>query len=110
MNFLAGAHAADQHFFHTEYRHNIPVLMGLLGIWYSNFHHAESHAVIPYSNRLRRLPAHLQQLDMESNGKHTTLHGEETPMQQVLLFGVKKALIANMPFPTDTPRHTPDSR
>lgn len=77
--FLAGAHAADQHFFHTEYRHNIPVLMGLLGIWYSNFHHAESHAVIPYSNRLRRLPAHLQQLDMESNGKHTTLQGEETP-------------------------------
>ena len=77
--FLAGAHTADQHFLHTEYRHNIPVLMGLLGIWYSNFHHAESHAVIPYSHRLRRLPAHLQQLDMESNGKHTTLQGEETP-------------------------------
>lgn len=77
--FLAGAHTADQHFFQTEYRHNIPVLMGLLGIWYSNFHHAESHAVIPYSNRLRRLPAHLQQLDMESNGKHTTLAGEEIP-------------------------------
>lgn len=76
--FLAGAHAADRHFFQTPYRHNIPVLMALLGIWYGNFHHAETHAVIPYSHLLRRLPAHLQQLDMESNGKHVRRDG--TPL------------------------------
>mgnify|MGYP003582403715 CR=1 FL=1 len=80
--FLAGAHAMDQHFFTAPFRHNIPVLLALLGIWYSNFGGAESHAVIPYSNPLRRLPAHLQQLDMESNGKHTTgIEGEEVEWQ-----------------------------
>ncbi|WP_107689143.1 glucose-6-phosphate isomerase [Neisseria wadsworthii] len=79
--FLAGAHAMDEHFFSAPYRHNIPVLLGLLGVWYSNFYGAESHAVIPYSHALRRLPAHLQQLDMESNGKHTTLGGKEVDYQ-----------------------------
>lgn len=77
QSFLAGAHAMDEHFFNTPYRHNIPVLLALLGIWYSNFYQAESHAVIPYSHFLRRLPAHLQQLDMESNGKHVSFNGKE---------------------------------
>lgn len=72
---LAGAHEADRHFFQTAYRRNIPVLMALLGVWYANFHGAHSHAVIPYSHLLRRLPAHLQQTDMESNGKHIRLNG-----------------------------------
>ncbi|MDO4249116.1 MAG: glucose-6-phosphate isomerase [Neisseria sp.] len=79
--FLAGAHAMDEHFFNAPYRRNIPVLLALLGIWYSNFYGAASHAVIPYSHFLRRLPAHLQQLDMESNGKHVTYAGTEADYQ-----------------------------
>ena len=80
--FLAGAHAMDEHFFNTPFRHNIPVLLALLGVWYSNFYGAESQAVIPYSHPLRRFAAHLQQLDMESNGKHTTaIDGEEVAWQ-----------------------------
>ena len=67
--FLAGGHAMDQHFFHAPFAKNIPVLMGLIGIWYNTFYGAHSHAVIPYDHNLRRLPAHIQQLDMESNGK-----------------------------------------
>lgn len=73
--FLAGAYTADRHFRHTPLRHNIPVLMALIGIWYNNFYGAQSHAVIPYSHLLRRFPAHLQQLDMESNGKSATPEG-----------------------------------
>lgn len=75
-DFLNGAHIVDQHFLNTPFRHNIPVLMALLGIWYNNFYGAESQAVIPYSHLLRRFPAHLQQLDMESNGKSVMPNGE----------------------------------
>ncbi|UOO82041.1 glucose-6-phosphate isomerase [Uruburuella testudinis] len=75
-HFLAGAHAMDNHFFNTPYRHNIPVLLALLGIWYNNFHQAPGQAVVPYSHNLRRLPGYLQQLDMESSGKNRTLHGQ----------------------------------
>lgn len=74
--FLAGAHAMDEHFFHAPPRHNIPILLGLIGLWYNTFYEAASHAVIPYDHGLRRLPAHLQQLDMESNGKQTGRMGE----------------------------------
>lgn len=74
--FLAGAHAADSHFADTPYRRNIPVLMALLGIWYHNFHGADSHAVVPYSHLLRSLPNFLQQTDMESNGKRIRFNGE----------------------------------
>lgn len=74
--FLNGAHAMDEHFFHTDFRRNIPVLMALLGVWYGNFCNASGHAVVPYSHNLRRLPAYLKQLDMESNGKQRTLQGE----------------------------------
>jgi glucose-6-phosphate isomerase len=66
--FLEGAHAADEHLKHKEIR-SIPVIMALLGIWYNNFFHASSHAVLPYSQYLSRFPAYLQQADMESNGK-----------------------------------------
>ena len=72
---LRGAHTMDEHFFHTELRHNIPVLMGLLHVWYNNFHHADGHTVVPYSHDMRRFPSWLNQLDMESCGKSRTTDG-----------------------------------
>ncbi|WP_373796891.1 glucose-6-phosphate isomerase [Neisseria dentiae] len=74
--FLSGAHAMDDHFINTPLRRNIPVLLALIGIWYGNFCGAHGQAVVPYSHNLRRLPGYLQQLDMESNGKRRTLHGD----------------------------------
>ncbi len=73
---LAGAHAMDQHFRTAAFEENIPVILGLLGVWYNNFFGAETHAVLPYDQTLELLPAHLQQLDMESNGKSVTLDGQ----------------------------------
>jgi glucose-6-phosphate isomerase len=73
--FLAGFHAVDEHFRSTPIERNAPVLLGLLGIWHGNFLGAETHAVLPYSQRLGRFPAYLQQLDMESNGKSVDVHG-----------------------------------
>ncbi|STZ77021.1 glucose-6-phosphate isomerase [Bergeriella denitrificans] len=72
---LQGAHAMDEHFFHTAFRHNIPVLMGLLHVWYNNFHQADGHTVVPYSHNMRRFPGWLNQLDMESCGKSRTADG-----------------------------------
>lgn len=69
MRFLSGFHAMDVHFRTAPLERNLPVLMGLLNIWYSNFHGAQTHAVLPYSEDLGRFPAYLQQLTMESNGK-----------------------------------------
>ena len=66
---LAGAHAMDRHFREAPLAQNMPVILALLGVWYRNFLGAPSHAVLPYDQSLRRLPAYLQQLDMESNGK-----------------------------------------
>ncbi len=66
---LDGAHSMDRHFLDSPLESNLPVTLALLGVWYMNFLGAEAHAVIPYDQRLRRLPAYLQQLDMESNGK-----------------------------------------
>jgi glucose-6-phosphate isomerase len=66
---LAGMHAMDQHFRTAEPRANVPILMGLLNVWYTNFLGAQTHAVLPYSQLLHRFPAYLQQLTMESNGK-----------------------------------------
>ncbi len=66
---LAGGHAMDEHFRTTPLEKNLPVIMGLLGIWYGDFFDAQSHAVLPYDQYLHRFPAYLQQLDMESNGK-----------------------------------------
>ena len=73
---LNGAHQVDEHFRSTPLDHNIPVLMGLLGIWYNNFFGAESHVILPYDQYLHRFPAYFQQGDMESSGKRTTLDGE----------------------------------
>ena len=73
--FLAGAHTLDQHFRSSELNRNIPVILALLGIWYNNFLDAGVHAVIPYDQRLEKLPAYLSQLVMESNGKSVTTGG-----------------------------------
>ncbi|GAB3939020.1 glucose-6-phosphate isomerase [Corynebacterium tapiri] len=75
MRFLEGFHAMDTHFRTTDAQHNVPVLMALLGIWYSNFHGAQTQAVLPYSQDLGRFPAYLQQLTMESNGKSVRFDG-----------------------------------
>ena len=69
---LAGFHAMDEHFRTAPFERNLPVLMGLLTIWYTNFFGASTVAVLPYDQYLKRLPAYLQQLTMESNGKHVT--------------------------------------
>ena len=74
--FLAGAHAMDMHFKSAPIEKNMPVILALLGIWYNNFFDAQSHAVMAYNQYLRRLPAYLQQLDMESNGKTINRKGE----------------------------------
>lgn len=68
-DLLAGAHAMDQHFRHTPLAHNLPVQLALLDVWYRNFHQFGTRCIAPYSHGLRRLPAYLQQLEMESNGK-----------------------------------------
>ncbi len=73
---LSGAHAMDTHFRTAPAAENMPMILGLLGIWYRNFFHAGSHAVLPYDQHLHRLPAHLQQVDMESNGKFVTRDGQ----------------------------------
>ena len=72
---LDGAHEMDRHFFEQPFLQNIPVILALLGVWYNTCFGAHSHAVIPYDQSLARLPAHLQQLDMESNGKRVTRDG-----------------------------------
>lgn len=72
---LAGAHAMDCHFKEAPAEQNLPVVMALLSIWYNNFWGAQSHAVLPYDEYLKHLPEHLQQLDMESNGKKVTQRG-----------------------------------
>ena len=73
---LAGAHETDEHFRTAPFSENIPVIMALLGIWYSNFHGAESHAILPYDQYLHRFAAYFQQGDMESNGKSVDRSGE----------------------------------
>jgi glucose-6-phosphate isomerase len=73
--FLAGFHAIDEHMRTTPLEQNVPILMGLLNVWYSNFLKAQSHAVLPYAQYLHRFPAYLQQLTMESNGKSVRWDG-----------------------------------
>lgn len=78
---LAGFHAMDEHFRNAPFEKNIPVLMGLLALWYNNFFGSQTVAVLPYDQYLKRFPAYLQQLTMESNGKHVTLDGKKTDYQ-----------------------------
>ncbi len=74
---LTGFRQMDEHFRTAPFQHNLPVLMGLLAIWYNNFFGAQTIAVLPYDQYLKRFPAYLQQLTMESNGKHITVDGRE---------------------------------
>ena len=75
-SMLAGFHAMDVHFRTTPFEKNLPVLLGLLTVWYTDFFDAQTVAILPYEQYLKRFPAYLQQLTMESNGKHVTLDGE----------------------------------
>lgn len=81
QEMLAGFHAMDEHFRTAPFERNMPVIMALLGVWYNNFFGAESIAVLPYDQYLKRFPAYLQQLTMESNGKYITLDGEPVDYQ-----------------------------
>jgi glucose-6-phosphate isomerase len=76
---LDGFHQMDEHFRTTPFERNLPVLMGLLAVWYNDFFGAATVAVLPYEQYLKRFPAYLQQLTMESNGKHVTLEGTKVP-------------------------------
>jgi glucose-6-phosphate isomerase len=76
-SMLDGFHQMDEHFRTTPFERNLPVLMGLLTVWYTDFFGAETAAVLPYEQYLKRFPAYLQQLTMESNGKHVTLEGKQ---------------------------------
>ena len=78
---LDAFHQMDEHFRTAPFERNLPVLMGLLGLWYNNFFAAQTMAVLPYAQYLKRFPAYLQQLTMESNGKHVTLDGTEVGYQ-----------------------------
>lgn len=77
--FLAGAHDMDQHFCSAPLERNLPLRLGLLDVWYRNFHRFGSRSIAPYHSALRRLPAYLQQLEMESNGKRVDAQGEALP-------------------------------
>ena len=78
---LAGFHAMDEHFREAPLDDNLPVLLGLLAVWYGDFFGAQTVAVLPYDQYLHRFPAYLQQLTMESNGKHVTLDGARVDYQ-----------------------------
>ena len=77
--FLKGAHDIDEHFFNAPLRQNIPVIMGLIGVWNSTFMKYETRCLLPYSQALKRFPAHIQQVDMESNGKRVGIDGSVLP-------------------------------
>ena len=83
---LDGFHAMDEHFRTAPFEQNLPVLMGLLAVWYNNFFGAQTVAVLPYEQYLKRFPAYLQQLTMESNGKHVTLDGAPVGCQTGPIF------------------------
>ncbi|BFU21571.1 glucose-6-phosphate isomerase domain containing protein [Entamoeba histolytica HM-1:IMSS-B] len=76
LDLLSGAHAMDKHFRNTEFAHNIPVILAVLGVWYNNLYQAQSHAILPYDQYLHRFAAYFQQGDMESNGKRITKDGK----------------------------------
>lgn len=79
QQFLAGAHSMDEHFFGAPLRDNLPVILGLLGVWNSTFLNYSARAILPYAQPLLRFPAHIQQVDMESNGKRVGMDGTVLP-------------------------------
>lgn len=95
---LEGAHEMDQHFAQTPLEKNMPVILALLGIWYNNFFDAQSHGIMPYSQYLQRLPAFLQQLDMESNGKTIDRTGHRVDYLTGPIIWGNPVPMASMPF------------
>ncbi|MBW4054691.1 MAG: glucose-6-phosphate isomerase [Proteobacteria bacterium] len=85
-SMLAGFRGMDEHFRTAPFARNLPVLMGLLSVWYSNFFESQTVAILPYDQYLKRFPAYLQQLAMESNGKHVTLDGKRVDYQTGPIF------------------------
>jgi len=81
IELLAGAHDMDNHFVETPFEENIPVILALIGLWYNNFHGAESEAILPYDQYMHRFAAYFQQGNMESNGKYVDRNGEEVSYQ-----------------------------
>lgn len=81
MEMHAGAHAMDQHFLNADAKDNLPITLALVGIWYNNFHNAESLAILPYDQYMHRFAAYFQQGDMESNGKYISRDGERVNVQ-----------------------------
>ena len=108
---LAGFHAMDEHFRTTPFERNLPVLMGLLCVWYGDFFGAQTVGVMPYSQYLKRFPAYLQQLTMESNGKHVTLDGRTGRLRdrRRLLGRARDERPAQL-LPADPPGHEADPR
>lgn len=94
---LNGFHQMDEHFRTAPFERNAPVLMGLLTFWYNNFFGTQTTAVLPYSQYLKRFPAYLQQLTMESNGKHVTLDGVEVGYQTGSIYWGNLEPMANIP-------------
>jgi len=93
---LDGFHEMDEHFRTAPFAQNLPALLGLLGIWNTNFLGASTVAVLPYEQYLKRFPAYLQQLTMESNGKHVTLDGEPVSCDRDRSTGVSRAPTGNI--------------
>ena len=97
-SLLEGAHEMDEHFKNTSFEDNIPVILGMLSVWYNNFFNAESEAVIPYSQYLHRLPAYLQQGIMESNGKVLIEPERTSTIKLELLYGENPEPMHSMLF------------
>ena len=107
---LAGFHAMDEHFRTAPFERNMPVLMGLLSVWYTNFFGAQTVAVLPYEEYLKRFPAYLQQLTMESNGKRVTIDGAPVELRHGPgLLGRAGHQRAALVLPADPPGHAADS-
>ena len=105
---LDGFHQMDEHFRTTPFERNLPVILGLLTVWYTDFFGAETVAVLPYEQYLKRFPAYLQQLTMESNGKHVTLAGAEVDYATGPdLLGRARNQRAAFLLSVDSPGHAP---
>ena len=106
---LAGFHEMDEHFRTAPFERNLPVLMGLLAVWYNDFFGAQTVAVLPYEQYLKRFPAYLQQLTMESNGKHVTLDGDARRLRdRPDLLGRAGHERPALVLPADPPGHAAD--
>ena len=106
---LAGFHAMDEHFRTAPFERNLPVLLGLLAVWYTDFFGAQTVAVLPYDQYLKRFPAYLQQLTMESNGKHVTLDGARVDYaDRPDLLGRAGHQRPALVLPADPPGHAAD--